>query len=210
MHHRWIVPAALVVTLTGCGEAPRSSTSHGTAEGPPTLYDSLGNYSYKITAASPAAQRWFDQGLRLVYAFNHYEAQKAFREAARLDPGCAMCYWGIALTEGSNYNHPTDADREKRALEAVQAAQQRAAKATPVERAFIDAVARRHSSDASAKRADLDRAYAEAMRGVSRQFPDDLEAATFFADAAMNLRPWSLWMPDGTAQPGTEEIVQTL
>jgi tetratricopeptide (TPR) repeat protein len=211
MNHRWIVLTALVLMLAACSsEAPRSSMSHGTPDGPPTLYDSLGNYSHRITTASPGAQRWFDQGLRLAYAFNHYEAQRAFREAARLDPSCAMCYWGIAITEGSNYNSPTDADREKRAREAVQAAQQRATSATPAERALIAALARRHSTDPAAKRADLDRAYADAMRGVARQFPDDLEAATFFADAAMNLRPWNLWMPDGTAQPGTEEIIQTL
>ena len=210
MNHRWSALAVLTLALAACTSETRTTMTHAAADGPPTLYESLGNYSYKVTTATPAAQRWFDQGLRLVYAFNHYEAQKAFREAARLDPACAMCYWGVALTEGSNYNHPTDADREKRALEAVQAAQQRAARATPVERAFIDALARRHSSDPSAKRADLDRAYADAMRGVARQFPDDLEAATFFADAAMNLRPWNLWMPDGTPQPGTEEIVQTL
>ena len=156
---------------------------------PPTravLYDSLGTYSYRVTTSSPQAQRWFDQGLRLVYAFNHQEAQRAFREAARLDPACAMCFWGIAMTEGGNYNHPTDAEREKRALTAVDVAQQRAAGAQPVERAFIQAVAKRHTADPAAKREALDRAYADAMREVARQFPDDLEAGTFFADAAMN------------------------
>jgi tetratricopeptide (TPR) repeat protein len=210
----WTALSILLLVLTACTTEPgRGGMSHGghvAADRPPVLYDSLGNYSYKITTASPQAQRWFDQGLRLVYAFNHNEAQRAFREAARLDPACAMCFWGIAMTEGGNYNHPTDADREKRALDAIQAAQQRAAKATPQERAFIEAVAKRHSSAPGAKREDLDRAYADAMRAVARQFPDDLEAATFFADAAMNLRPWNLWMSDGRPQPGSEEIVQTL
>jgi tetratricopeptide (TPR) repeat protein len=174
------------------------------------LYDSLGGYSYRISTAAPEAQRWFDQGLRLVYAFNHHEAQRAFREAARIDSRCAMCFWGIAITEGGNYNHPTDADREKRALAAVQEARQRAAGARPVERALIEALARRHSADPAAQREALDRAYAEAMREVARQHPDDLEAATFFADAMMNLRPWNLWAADGTPHPGTEELVQTL
>jgi tetratricopeptide (TPR) repeat protein len=186
--------------------------AHGgptTDEGRPVLYDTLGRYSYRITA-SPEAQRWFDQGLRLVYGFNHAEAARAFREAARRDPSCAMCYWGLALTEGSNYNSPTDADREQRALAAVRQAQQLAGRARPQERALIDALARRHSADASAKREDLDRAYADAMRAVARQFPDDLEASTFFADALMNRRPWNLWALDGSPHPGTEELVQTL
>jgi tetratricopeptide (TPR) repeat protein len=187
--------------------------SHQSAPGPdarPVLYESLGTYSYRITTASPDAQRWFDQGLRLVYAFNHQEAQRAFLEAARLDPGCAMCYWGVALTESSNYNHPTDAEREKRALAAVNEAERRSAGARPVEKALIQATAKRHSADPAAERKALDKAYADSMREVARQFPDDLEASTFFADAMMNLRPWNLWAPDGSPYPGTEETVQVL
>jgi tetratricopeptide (TPR) repeat protein len=206
----WIAAPALLVALAACTAPADMGHGHPTADTRPVFYDSLGTYSHRITAASPETQRWFDQGLRLVYAFNHNEAQKAFREAARLDPGCAMCFWGIAITEGGNYNHPTDPDREKRALDAVQGAQQRAASATPAERAIIQAIAKRHSADPAAKRETLDRAYADAMRAVARQYPDDLEAATFFADAAMNLRPWNLWAADGTAYPGTDEIVQTL
>jgi tetratricopeptide (TPR) repeat protein len=209
--HRWIVISALLVALASCTtEGARPHASQPTADGRPVLYDTLGTYSYRVTTSSPDAQRWFDQGLRLVYAFNHQEAQRAFREAARLDPGCAMCFWGIAITEGSNYNHPTDADREKRALTAVEVAQQRSAGAQPAERAMIQALARRHTANPAVKRETLDRAYADAMREVARQFPEDLEAGTFFADAAMNLRPWNLWNADGAPYPGTEEIVQTL
>jgi len=206
-----LVPALALLLALGCS-SQRHDGAHAGAGGAerPVLYDSLGRHSYAITTASPHAQRWFDQGIRLVYAFNHHEAQKAFREAARLDPGCAMCFWGVALTEGGNYNHPTDAEREKRALEAVRLAQARALTVSPRERALIEALARRHSADPAAKRADLDRAYADAMREVVRRFPDDLDAATFFADAMMNLRPWDLWRADGTPQPGTEEIVQAL
>jgi tetratricopeptide (TPR) repeat protein len=219
--HRCMIFPALLLAVAACSsprpDPPKSAAQQGhvghgqpVADGRPVFYDSLGSYSYRITTASPEAQRWFDQGLRLVYAFNHNEAQRAFRQASLLDPQCAMCYWGIALTEGSNYNHPTDADREKKALAAVQQAQQLSAAARPQERALIQAIAKRHSADAGAQRAELDRAYADAMREVSRQFPDDLEAATFFADAMMNLRPWNLWAPDGTPYPGTEELVQTL
>ena len=214
---REIVLAALLFAVSGCaaqrqdaGQAADMGHGAHAAAGRPILYDSLGAYSYRITTASPEGQRWFDQGLRLVYAFNHHEAQKAFQEAARIDPKCAMCFWGIAMTEGSNYNDPTNADREKRALTAAQQAQKLAAGARPEERALIQAMARRHSPDSAVKREALDRAYAEAMREVARQYPDDLEAATFFADAMMNLRPWNLWTPEGAPHPGTEEIVQTL
>jgi tetratricopeptide (TPR) repeat protein len=177
----------------------------------PVLFDDLGSYHRAITTRSPQAQAYFDQGLRLVYGFNHYEAQAAFREALRLDPACAMCAWGISLTYGSNYNSPTDADRERGALAAVTQAQALAAAAgTERERAIIGALAARHSASPVAARATLDRAYADAMRAVSRRFPDDLDAATLFADALMNLRPWSLWTVEGAPQPGTEEIVATL
>jgi len=208
---RAILVASLLVPLASCSTDRHDMTHTGAGGGDrPVLYDSLGTYSRKITTASPQAQRWFDQGLRLTYAFNHQEARKAFQEATRVDPGCAMCYWGIALTEGSNYNSPTDGDRETRALAAVRQAVQRAGGATPVERALIGALARRHSADPGAKREALDRAYADAMREVAGRFPDDPEASTFFADAAMNLRPWNLWTPERTPQPGTDEILRTL
>jgi len=206
-----LVAAAL---LAGCSTSP-SPHEHGSAPAPtavtPPLFEDLGRYHRAITTTSPRAQAYFDQGLRLVYGFNHYEAQAAFREAARLDPGCAMCAWGVALTYGSNYNSPTDAERELGALTAVNQARTLAAvAATERERALIAALATRHSATPGADRAALDRAYADAMREVSRRYPDDLDAATLLADALMNLRPWSLWTPEGAPQPGTEEIVVTL
>ena len=210
--------SAAVVLFTGCaaqGPDTAQSAAHGahaqSGDGArPVLYDTLGTYSYKITTNSAEAQRWFDQGLRLVYGFNHHEAQRAFREAARLDPSCAMCFWGIAITEGSNYNDPTNLEREKKAATAAQEAVRLSGGARPAEREMIQALAKRHSSDPAAKREMLDRAYADAMREVARQYPDDLEASTFFADSMMNLRPWNLWTADGVPQPGTEEIVVTL
>ena len=213
-----LMAGAMLFVAAGCagqGQGGSKSSAHGahaqSADGSrPVLYSTLGSYSYRITTNSAETQRWFDQGLRLVYAFNHLEAQRAFNEAARLDPACAMCYWGIAITEGSNYNDPTNGDREKKAAGAVQEAMRRAAGARPVERAMIQALAKRHSTDPAAKRETLDRAYADAMREVARQFPDDLEAGTFFADSMMNLRPWNLWTADGAPQPGTEELVATL
>ena len=216
---RLIATSAIVLLLAGCAsqgpDTAQRAAAHGAHaqnadEGRPVLYNTLGSYSYRISTNSAEAQRWFDQGLRLVYAFNHLEAQRAFREAARLDPACAMCLWGMAITEGSNYNAPTNADREKRAATASQEAVRLASTARPPERAMIQALAKRHSTDPAAKREVLDRAYADAMREVARQFPDDLEAATFFADSMMNLRPWNLWTADGAPQPGTDEILATL
>lgn len=205
-----LVGAAL---LAACSTQP-APHDHGSAAvttAPPPLFDNLGGHHRAITTTSPKAQAYFDQGLRLVYGFNHHEAQAAFREAARLDPTCAMCVWGIALTYGSNYNSPTDADRERGALAAVSEARTLAAlAATDRERALIAALATRHSAAPGAGRATLDRAYVDAMRDVSRRFPDDLDAATLLADALMNLRPWSLWTTEGAPQPGTEEIVATL
>jgi tetratricopeptide (TPR) repeat protein len=223
MRQQWMIVPALLVTVVGCSApaqerpaaAVATSETHahghgGAADAHPVLYDNLGSYSHRITTTSPETQRWFDQGLRLVYGFNHHEARKAFREAARIDPNCAMCFWGVAMTEGGNYNDPTTGDRENRALTAVRQAQKLAAGASPAEQAIIQAVAQRHAGDPATKRDALDRAYADAMRAVATQFPEDLDAATFFADAMMNLRPWNLWAADGAPHPGTEEIVQTL
>jgi tetratricopeptide (TPR) repeat protein len=206
-----LVAAAL---LAACSTQP-GPHDHGGAAAPtaaaPPLFDNLGHYHRVITTSSPGAQAYFDQGLRLVYGFNHYEAQAAFREATRLDPACAMCAWGIALTYGSNYNSPSDAEREQGALTAVNQARALAAVGgTERERALIAALATRHAAAAGADRTALDRAYADAMREVSRRFPDDLDAATLLADALMNLRPWGLWTPAGAPQPGTEEIVAVL
>jgi tetratricopeptide (TPR) repeat protein len=201
-----------VVLLLAVGCAAQPEHTHSTAQapggGPPPLWKNLGTYSHRITTTSSRSQAYFDQGLRLTYGFNHWEAQRSFREAARVDPACAMCQWGIAITYGSNYNDPTNLDREQGALAAAQQAQALAAKATPAERAIIEALVKRHQP--GGERAALDRAYADAMRDVVQRFPDDLEAATFFADAMMNLRPWNLWTPEGQPQPGTEEIVRTL
>src|SRR6184192_2547232 len=125
------IAVASALCASGANDVPAANNA-------PVLLDGLGDWHHAVRA-SPQAQRWFDQGLRLVYAFNHAEAQKAFREAVRIDPHCAMCFWGIAMTEGANYNHPTDTDREKRALAAAQTAQGHAAGAQPVERAMIAA-----------------------------------------------------------------------
>ena len=177
---------------------------------PPPVFDDLGTLHHAVTTSSPEAQQYFDQGLRLVYAFNHDEANRAFKEAARLDPNCAMAYWGIAFTLGPNYNLPVDAKRDRAAYEAIQKAVALAPHVSEAERAYIEAIAKRHVADPNADRKVLDAAFADAMRAVTTRYPDDLDAATLFAESMMNLRPWGLWTHDGQPQPGTEEIVSTL
>ena len=174
------------------------------------LFDNLGTHHHKITTKVPPAQRYFDQGLRLVYAFNHDEALRAFKEAARLDPQCAMAQWGIGLALGPNYNLPLDDERNKAAYAATQKAVKLAPKASAPERAYIAALAQRYSLSPTADRKAFDQAYADAMRAVARTYPDDLDAATLYAEALMDLRPWALWTLDGQPQPGTLEIVSTL
>jgi len=174
------------------------------------LFKGLSSWTHKITTDSPEAQQYFDQGLRLIYGFNHAEATRSFKEAARIDPNCAMAYWGIAFTLGPNYNLPTDPERAKAAYEATRKAVTLAPQASEKERAYIEAIAKRYVADPNADRKALDLAFADAMREVAKRYPDDLDAATLFAESMMNLRPWDLWAANGEPQPGTEEIVSAL
>ncbi|MGK3995214.1 hypothetical protein [Sorangium sp. So ce1024] len=207
--------------LAACGADPRPSSPG--AEPPPgpeapgapdaeavPLFGDIGAVHHPVTTSSQIAQRYFDQGLRLVYAFNHDEARKAFEEAARIDPELAMARWGVALTLGPNINLPADPERERAAFKAVEEARALAGSASERERAYIEALATRHAADPGGDRSALDRAYADAMRDLARRYPDDLDASVLFAEALMDLRPWDLWTRDGRPQPGTEEIVATL
>src|SRR5438105_4911662 len=153
------------------------------ADSDPPLWDGLGSVAYQITTANPAAQTYFDQGLRLTYAFNHGEAQRAFRKAQKLDPECAMCFWGEALVLGPNINLPMQEDAVAPAFAAAQKAQALAAKASPREQALIAALATRYAKDAKADRGPLDAAYAAAMEKVAKQFPDDNDIAVLYAEA---------------------------
>jgi len=170
---------------------------------------SLGSHVFPVTTSSDRAQLFINQGVNLSYGFNHAESGRSFREAARLDPECAMAYWGQALVIGPNINAPMDPEAEPRAYELAQTAVALSANASEKERALIEAVATRYSGDPD-DRADRDRAYAEAMRRVAERFPGDLDIATLYAESMMDLRPWDYWMPDGTPYAGTEEIIVLL
>jgi tetratricopeptide (TPR) repeat protein len=177
---------------------------------PVTLVTGLGDLHHPVSTRDAQAQQFFDQGLRFIYAFNHDEATRSFQHAAELDPKLAMAYWGVAEAVGPNYNDPADPERYKMAHEAVQKAVDLSAGAPPSEQAYIQAMAKRFPAD---PKSDLKKAaeeYHDAMRQVVSAFPDDLDAATLFAEAGMNLHPWGLWHVDGKPEAGTEEIVATL
>src|SRR5690606_17090534 len=184
--------------VSGAGLAQTSSVP---------LYDNLGTHHYSITTSNPQAQRYFDQGLRLYYAFNHQEAIRAFTEAVRLDPACAMCHWGVALALGPNINAPMDPTAVEPALAALE--QARKGQASDVERAMIDALAARYTTPPPEDRSTLDQTYADAMAKVVRQYPDNHEAAALYAESLMDLSPWRYW-ENGEPRPDTPKILAQL
>jgi tetratricopeptide (TPR) repeat protein len=220
MNDRWR-PALAMAALHACAAAAWPQTAQHkhyeqtaeaekpapTGELAPRLQN-LGTHTFPVTTRSPRAQRFIDQGVRLAYGFNHAEAGRAFREAARLDPTCAMAYWGQALVLGPNINVPMTPHDEPKAHELAQKALALKG-ATPRERAYVHAVVQRYSGRAE-DRAARDRAYADAMRALMKRFPADLDAATMYAEAVMDLRPWGYWMPDGTPYAETPEAVAVI
>lgn len=177
---------------------------------PAELLEGLGDHTHTIATKSVAAQQFFNQGLALIYGFNHDEAVKLFRRAAELDPQSPMPHWGMALAFGPNYNLPAMPEREALAWKAIEAAQKLAVNAPENERAYVAALGKRYSPDPNVDRKQLAVAYRSAMKDVMRAYPDDLDAATLYAESIMNLRPWQLWSLDGQAAEDTPEIVEVL
>lgn len=199
-------PAApLLVAQAAKTEVSPAAKAAASAAPPPAALDQpliggLGTRSFKITTASKAAQQYFDQGLRLAWNFNHAEAQRAFQKAQRLDPDCAMCYWGEAYVLGPNINVPMDPGANAPAVAAAAKAKALAAKATPREQALIAAIAARYSADPKLERPVLDEAYANAMASAAAKFPEDVDVLAFYAEALMDRSPWDYWEP-GAAKP---------
>lgn len=206
MKHLALVFSLLL--LGGVAEAQHSAAHK--PQRPVTLVTGYGDWQHSVTTNNAQAQKFFDQGLRYIYAFNHEEAARSFGRAAELDPKMAMAWWGTAEAIGPNYNDPADPERFKQAHEAIQKASDLAAGVSASERAYIAAMARRFPADPDADRRKAAEEYRDAMREVVKQFPDDLDAAALFAEAGMTLHPWGLWHVDGTPEDGTEEIVATL
>ncbi len=203
----------LALLLNGMLAAQNHSAQNHSAHArpkPATLMTGLGDLHHSVSTKNPQAQQFFDQGLRLIYAFNHDEAARSFQRAADLDPKLAMAYWGVAEAVGPNYNDPASDERFAEAHNAIQKAVDLSADASPAEQAYIQAMALRFPADPKADRRQAAEAYHNAMREVVNNFPDDLDAATLFAESGMNLHPWGLWHHDGTPEAGTEEIVATL
>lgn len=191
-----------LVTSSALAHEPAAAAKPAAVADAVPLYDDLGDLTYPITTQNELAQRYFDQGLRLTYAFNHAEARRAFREAQRLDADCAMCYWGEAFVLGPNINAPMDEAAGNPAVAAINKAKALAHHANAREQALINALAARYAQDTNAERAALDQAYATAMGEAAQRFPDDDEIAILYVDALMNLSPWDYWEADGTTPKG--------
>ena len=191
--------------------SPPQHDAHASApEKPALLMTGLGRLHHRIATPSAEAQRFFDQGLTLVYGFNHEEAVRAFRRAAELDPASPMPHWGIALALGPNINLDVDPAREQSAYDEARRALALAAPAPASERAYVGALIKRYSNDVKADLKALAVQYADAMRDLTKQYPNDLDAATLYAESLMDLHPWQLWSADGKPTEGTDEIVAAL
>jgi tetratricopeptide (TPR) repeat protein len=217
IHGGWLATTlAVAAMLAGCGAgrggradgaAPAAETASAEA---PRLLSNLGGHRHPITTSSALAQRYFDQGLALAYGFNHEAAVASFEEALRLDPGCAMCSWGIAFSLGPNINAPMGPEAGAASHAAAQRARALLDDETEAERAYVEAVARRYAEDPAAPRAPLDRAFADAMLALARRFPDDVDAATLAAEAVMDTMPWDYWTADAQPREGTAEALALL
>lgn len=192
---------SLLLLITGC--------SHETVKQAP-LFTNLGTLNFPITTNSELAQKYFNQGIILAYGFNHEEAFRSFEEAARLDTSCAMAYWGMAYVLGPNINLPMDAAVVHTAHEAIQKAISLLDNETPKEKDFVMALTKRYSSEVLEDRSSLDQAYCDAMRGLVNKYPEDLDAATMFAESIMDVHPWDYWLKDGTPKPWTPELLSIL
>ena len=207
-----VVFAAMHPDPVALGEtAPQNDVQSAAVPGQlaPRLQN-LGSHTFPVTTSSQRAQLFINQGMVLTYGFNHAEAARSFREAARLDPECAMAYWGMALVAGPNINMPMAPEGEAKANELIQKAVALKSKVSERERAYIDALAKRYSAEEKPNRAALDRAYVEAMRGLHHRYPEDLDAATLYAESVMDLRPWDYWTRDMQPYPETVEVLRVL
>jgi tetratricopeptide (TPR) repeat protein len=177
---------------------------------PGPLFDDLENLHHPVTTDSKPAQRYFDQGMRLLFGFNHKEAIRSFRSAAYLDSQCAMAHWGVAYASGPHVNRPMDATDTTNAWRALQLALALQGKVSSKEQAYIAALEKRYQPEHKDDRSALDRAFADAMRDLAKQYPDDLDAQVIFAESLMNTMPWDYWTRDRTPKPETEEILAAL
>ncbi|MCC5643209.1 hypothetical protein LC607_09695 [Nostoc sp. CHAB 5824] len=205
----WVLVLSLVAPSAAMSD-DKPLRVYAQARQPYTLISGLGTIHHPVSTSNPQAQEFFDQGLNLIYAFNHDEAVRSFQHAAKLDPQLAIAYWGIALALGPNINSAIDPNRELAAYQAVQQALALSTQASAQERDYITALAKRYSQNPDADLYQLALYYAKAMATLVKRYPDDLDAATLYAESLMDLHPWQHWTKDGKPQPDTEEIVAIL
>jgi len=199
-------PAASAASESAAGPAPAPP------EEMPLLLDRLGDRRRPVTTSSPEADAYFQQGLALVYAFNHEAAVDAFTRATELDPGCALCFWGIGLALGPNINAPMGPEANEQAHAAAQEALRLVEQGghTPLEEGLVRALAERYAAEPPEDRSTLDLAYAEAMQAVQEQHPADDDVAVLTAEALMDLRPWDYWTAEGEPREHTAALVELL
>lgn len=206
-----IVAVMLVVGVFSTNLYSQDHQHHaGGGAGEYALFDNLGNHAFDVTTSSDRVQDFFNQGLRLYYAFNHAEAVKSFREAQRLDPECAMCYWGEAMAWGPNINLPMDEPSAVEADKAMKRALDLIGTASPVEQQLIRALATRYTRIDVEDRADLDQAYAEAMDDLHSEHGESVEIAVLYAESIMNTMPWDYWQEDKTPRPAFRKALAAL
>jgi len=187
-----------------------SDTDWYASNTPAPLFEGMDILTYPITTNNPEAQKYFNQGLLLAYAFNHAEAARSFYQGMRLDSTCAMCYWGYAFVLGPNYNAGMDPGHYERAYDAIQKASNLAGSCTPKEKALIKAMMLRYTREAPDDRSHLDSTFMEAMKVVHQQYPDDVDIASIYAESLMDMHPWDLWERDGTAKSWTPAIIAAI
>ena len=219
-----VVAAALgMAAIVACSPAPAPAPpanqsahdAHGgaapAAATPRTaLLGNLGSYHRAIKTTNADAQKFFDEGLTLLYGFNHEESFKSFAIASSRDPASPMPHWGMSLALGTNINDVAPAERLKQAYTHLAQAEMRKTAGSEVEQGLVDALARRYVADPIGDQVVREKAYSDAMGALSKKFPDDLDVATLYAESLMNLRPWRLYTKDGTPEPGTGQIVASL
>ena len=221
----------ILVYLAGCAaeppEAPKADQGVSSTEEPEQtqtlaeragapLFDGMGSYERKISTSDPDAQKYFNQGMVLAFAFNHAESVRSFRAAQTLDPTCAMCFWGEALATGPNINVTSNGkvvmsdDERRNAFAALQKAIELKSNAGQSEQDYIDALAARYNGEPDTDREPLDQAWADAMGRVAQKYPDDMDAASIYAEALMNTMPWNYWADDGNPKPATVKVIESL
>jgi tetratricopeptide (TPR) repeat protein len=202
--------AALVLGLVILAPGSLPAAGRGSEKLPGPLFDGWGDLHHPVTTSSAQAQRYFDQGLRQLFGFNHREAIRSFRSAAHLDPRCVMAYWGVAYAHGPHVNRPMDSNDTVQAWAALESARAAGGAMSAREKAYLTALEKRYQATHHDDRAALDRAFADAMRSLVREYPDDLDAQVMFAEALMNTMPWDYWTRDRTPKPETAEILEAL